>query len=67
MLLVLLFLFLTPSLGWGGAGEDTGLGTGGLAKVMGLMVGPGAAGGGGGWEGWGMTCWLARLLTGWLS
>lgn len=32
--------FFTWSLGWGGAGEDTGSGTRGLAKVMRLGMQP---------------------------
>ena len=41
-----LFPLLTPSLGWYGAGKDTGSGTRGLAKVMlmRLEAGPGWGG-----------------------
>lgn len=39
-----LFPFLTPSLGWYGAGKDTGSGTRGLAKVTRLVMGPGWGG-----------------------
>ena len=65
VLLVLLFLFLTPNLWWGGAGEGTGSGTGGLAKVMKLMVEPGEGAAVGGLGDDLLACstvdWLAQL------
>ena len=65
VLLVLLFLFFTPNLWWGGAGEGTGSGTGGLAKVMKLMVEPGEGAAVGGLGDDLLACstvdWLAQL------